>query len=309
MFIEKKSILSHYYYMSKCKDGKEVNPQTKRCIKKCPSNSVPQFRKTKRVCVKSCPEGKVRNPVTKRCKKKLRSSSVKKQNKMISDIYNFQEVDAEIEEYLEMMRDDVHFDSENVERFKFLRRITCRKRFKLYTNFKKWLNTWLSDELKSKIDNEIHWEETTFYTLVEDVVNDLYYTKKRSSELQSIVDEMIEKLTTFLAHKSYWKKMDSDDLFQMNIGDLFKISAYEHEWDGAAEPDEEEDYEDEWNKSPKVDLKEQYKILGVPMNASLVTVKKAYKKLALKYHPDKKGDAEKFKEINTAMAAIQRELE
>ena len=36
--------------------------------------------------------------------KKLRSSSVKKQNKM--DIYDFEDVDAEIEEYLEMVRDD-----------------------------------------------------------------------------------------------------------------------------------------------------------------------------------------------------------
>ena len=196
-------------------------------------------------------------------------------------------------------------DSENVERFKFLRRTTCRKRFKLYTNFKKWLNTWLSSELKSEVDNEIHWEETTFYTLVEDVVNDLY-PHKRSAELRSVVDETIDKLTQLLAYKSYWKKMDSDDLFQMNIGDLFKISLYEHEWDGAAEPDKDE--EDNY-KSPKVDLQEQYKILGVPMNASLATVKKAYKKLALKYHPDKKGDAEKFKQINTAMAAIQRELE
>ena len=228
---------------------------------------------------------------------------------MVSDIYNFQDVDPAIEEYLEIVRDDVQYDSdENVERFKFLRRTTCRKRFKLYTNFKKWLNTWLSNELKTEVDHEIHWEETTFYTLVEDVVNDLYHNKRKSNdEISSVVDETIEKLTHLLAHKSYWKKMDSDNLFQMNIGDLFKISLYEHEWDGAPEPDNDEDEEE--YKSPKVDLQEQYKILGVPMNASLATVKKAYKKLALKYHPDKKGDSEKFKQINTAMAAIQRELE
>ena len=209
------------------------------------------------------------------------------------DIYNFQDVDPYIEEYVEMVREDVHYDSENVERFKVLRRSTSKKRFKLYTQFKKWLNSWLSNEMGKEIDNEIQWEETTFYSLVEDVVHDTY-PNKSISQLRPIVDETIDKLTKLLAHKSYWKKMDSDDLFQMNIGDLFKISGYEHELDGAAELEDDEEHEEKEENSP-TDLKEQYKILGVPMSASLTTVQKAYKKLALKYHPDKKGDAEHFK--------------
>lgn len=46
-----------------------------------------------------------------------------------------------------------------------------------------------------------------------------------------------------------------------------------------------------------------YKILGIAKNASADEIKKAYRKLALQYHPDRgggKADEEKFKEINYA---------
>lgn len=53
-----------------------------------------------------------------------------------------------------------------------------------------------------------------------------------------------------------------------------------------------------------MDYKDYYKILGVSKSASSDEIKKAYRKLAQKYHPDKtKGDKsseEKFKEINEA---------
>lgn len=41
-----------------------------------------------------------------------------------------------------------------------------------------------------------------------------------------------------------------------------------------------------------VDNEGYYKALGVPKDADENTIKKAYKKLALKHHPDKGGDVE-----------------
>lgn len=50
-----------------------------------------------------------------------------------------------------------------------------------------------------------------------------------------------------------------------------------------------------------------YKILGVSRQATPDEVKKAYRALSKKYHPDniKTGDADKFKELQTAYKLIE----
>src|SRR6185503_1249839 len=51
--------------------------------------------------------------------------------------------------------------------------------------------------------------------------------------------------------------------------------------------------------------KDYYNVLGVDKKASKDDIKKAFRKLAHKYHPDKGGDDEsKFKEITEAYAIL-----
>jgi len=50
-----------------------------------------------------------------------------------------------------------------------------------------------------------------------------------------------------------------------------------------------------------------YEILGVPRDASQEEIKKAFRRLAHKYHPDKGGDEKKFKEINEAYQVLSDE--
>ena len=51
-------------------------------------------------------------------------------------------------------------------------------------------------------------------------------------------------------------------------------------------------------------MKKHYEILGISENASTDEIKKAYRKIAMKEHPDKGGDPEKFKQVNEAYSIL-----
>lgn len=50
-----------------------------------------------------------------------------------------------------------------------------------------------------------------------------------------------------------------------------------------------------------------YSVLGISNDSSKEDIKKAYRKLAMKYHPDKGGDPKKFQEINNAYEELTSE--
>tara|TARA_A100001011_G_C14189421_1_gene790579 strand:+ start:71 stop:922 length:852 start_codon:yes stop_codon:yes gene_type:complete len=54
-------------------------------------------------------------------------------------------------------------------------------------------------------------------------------------------------------------------------------------------------------------MKDYYKILGVSEDASADEIKKAFRKLAVKHHPDRGGDEKKFKEANEAYDTLKSE--
>lgn len=53
---------------------------------------------------------------------------------------------------------------------------------------------------------------------------------------------------------------------------------------------------------------DHHKVLGVPYSATTQEIKKAFRKLAKEYHPDKKGSAEKFKAIRTAFEELTKNV-
>lgn len=58
------------------------------------------------------------------------------------------------------------------------------------------------------------------------------------------------------------------------------------------------------NRNKPVDNSKYYDLLGVNKDSSDDVIKKAYKKNALKHHPDRGGDADKFKELSQAYEVL-----
>ena len=51
-------------------------------------------------------------------------------------------------------------------------------------------------------------------------------------------------------------------------------------------------------------MNDYYKVLGVPESSTQDDIKKAYRKLSLKHHPDRGGNADEFKKINEAYSVL-----
>lgn len=58
---------------------------------------------------------------------------------------------------------------------------------------------------------------------------------------------------------------------------------------------------------PEADTTKLYEALGVEKTANQKTIKKAYRKMALKHHPDRGGNADKFKEVNAAYEILSND--
>ena len=65
--------------------------------------------------------------------------------------------------------------------------------------------------------------------------------------------------------------------------------------------------EDEERGAPQkedVDTNKYYELLGVDKKATTDQIRKAFRKKAIKEHPDKGGDADKFKEVTNAYEVL-----
>merc|ERR1719487_3104820 len=63
---------------------------------------------------------------------------------------------------------------------------------------------------------------------------------------------------------------------------------------------DDEDDEDGSKEGKEVDNNRLYEILGLPKDCTETDVKKAYKRAAMKHHPDRGGDENVFKDISLA---------
>ena len=54
----------------------------------------------------------------------------------------------------------------------------------------------------------------------------------------------------------------------------------------------------------ELDYDSLYTLLGITSAATTAEIKRAYRRMALKYHPDRGGDAEKFKALSVCVLSV-----
>lgn len=135
-----------------------------------------------------------------------------------------------------------------------------------------------------------------------------YIKLKKTAEALADFNKAIEFNHKYA--KAYFRraeiKMEQEE-YEDALRDFQQVKQLEHDYPGLKEK-----YHECQRLYKKASKKDYYKILGVEKKASLDDIKKAYKKLALKWHPDKniaseeqKKEAEKkFKEISEAYSVL-----
>ena len=88
--------------------------------------------------------------------------------------------------------------------------------------------------------------------------------------------------------------MEADSLLGISVSNIRKLINQSTEEMGGR------------GKGPKkeIDNTKYYELLGVAKNATTDEIKKAFRKKAIKEHPDKGGDLEKFKELSVAYEVL-----
>ena len=229
-----------------------------------------------------------------------RAEATRKRERPFPSSFNFDAIDPRVQRYFDMDLTVATQDDHNR-----LRKATAGMRHAISERFVEWVFDWIYYKAKRKdfnidLDNED--EDINYDITLENVIN-VACDEIRQPHKKKI---WLEELLDFLYHKSYWARMDRAFLYSP-IHHFFKISHYEAESWGDADPGSYGPSQPATTLG--LDIDGAYRILGIPPGSPVDVAKHAYRKLALKHHPDKGGDPEKLKELNEAWSNIQSSFE